>query len=92
MNEKLNQGIKSCTVKTDKFFQDIYSVTDKDYSLISEAQTYSLLAGGKRVRPFIVNEVCRMFGGNQEHALTLGAALEMVASGSRKGASSYRNT
>jgi geranylgeranyl diphosphate synthase type II len=78
MNEKLNQGIKSCTVKTDKFFQDIYSVTDKDYSLISEAQTYSLLAGGKRVRPFIVNEVCRMFGGNQEHALTLGAALEMV--------------
>ena len=46
--------------------------------MISEAQTYSLLAGGKRVRPFIVNEVCRMFGGDPDFALTLGAALEMI--------------
>lgn len=78
MNDILRQKITDCANQIESFFEKVYSNADKDYSLIAEAQTYSLLAGGKRVRPFIVSEVSRMFGGDPEQALTLGAALEMI--------------
>ena len=28
-----------------------------------ESQRYSLLSGGKRIRPFLVTEFCKLFGG-----------------------------
>ena len=39
---------------------------------------YSLLAGGKRLRPVFVLDFCRMCGGNWEQALSFAAAVEMV--------------
>ena len=78
MNDILHQRMSECSERIEQFFKNAYSKTDDDYSLISDAQIYSLLAGGKRVRPFIACEVCRMFDGNQDHALALGAALEMI--------------
>lgn len=52
--------------------------TDKDYGLIFDAERYSLLGGGKRVRPFIVNECCRMLGGDISKSMPLACAVEMV--------------
>ncbi len=43
-----------------------------------EAMSYSTMAGGKRIRPFLVMEVCRALGGRQEEALIYAAALEMI--------------
>ncbi len=43
-----------------------------------EAMRYSLLAGGKRLRPMMTLEFCRMCGGNWEEALPYGAAVEMI--------------
>ena len=43
-----------------------------------EAMSYSTMAGGKRIRPFLVMEVCRTLGGRQEEALIYAAALEMI--------------
>ena len=43
-----------------------------------EAMRYSLLAGGKRIRPVLVLEFCRLCGGNWEKALPFAAAEEMV--------------
>lgn len=45
---------------------------------IYPAMEYSLLAGGKRLRPTLALEVCRMCGGREELALPLGCAVEMV--------------
>lgn len=45
---------------------------------IYPAMEYSLLAGGKRLRPTLTLEVCRMCGGNEDTALALGCAVEMV--------------
>ena len=39
---------------------------------------YSLLAGGKRLRPVFVLDFCRMCGGDWEQALPFAAAVEMV--------------
>lgn len=43
-----------------------------------QAMEYSLLAGGKRLRPILTLEVCRAAGGDVEAALPLACAVEMV--------------
>ena len=42
------------------------------------AMRYSLLAGGKRIRPVLVLEFCRLCDGNWEKAMDFAAALEMI--------------
>lgn len=48
------------------------------YADLREAMEYSLMAGGKRIRPVLVLESCRMCGGDPELALPFACALEMV--------------
>ena len=45
---------------------------------LAEAMRYSLLAGGKRIRPLIVLEFCRIAGGDIEKALPVACAVEML--------------
>lgn len=48
------------------------------YGQIYDAMNYSLMAGGKRIRPVLTLETCRMCGGDVEAALPFACALEMV--------------
>ena len=43
-----------------------------------EAKRYSLLAGGKRLRPMMVLAACEAVGGKKEDALPFACALEMI--------------
>ena len=45
---------------------------------LCEAMRYSLLAGGKRVRPVLLLATCDMLGGDVEQARVPAAALEMI--------------
>ncbi len=45
---------------------------------ITEAMWYSLMAGGKRVRPVLTLEFCRVCGGNVQKALSAACAIEMI--------------
>ena len=45
---------------------------------IFESMRYSLLAGGKRLRPIMCLEACRIFGGDMEKALPTACAFEML--------------
>ena len=45
---------------------------------LEEVMRYSLLAGGKRVRPVLTLAFCEALGGNMQGALSLGVALECV--------------
>ena len=47
-------------------------------ALCTEAMNYSFTAGGKRLRPVILAEVFRMFGGEGDIAEPFMAALEMI--------------
>jgi geranylgeranyl diphosphate synthase type II len=49
-----------------------------DDTRLVEAMRYSLLAPGKRLRPYLVDCCCRLVGGDFEAAVPAGAALEMV--------------
>ena len=48
------------------------------YGALRDAMSYSLLSGGKRIRPALTLAVCRLFGGREEDALPFACALEMV--------------
>ncbi|NJN73828.1 MAG: polyprenyl synthetase family protein [Limnothrix sp. RL_2_0] len=45
---------------------------------IYEAMRYSLLAGGKRLRPILCLAACEMLGGTPEMAMNTACALEMI--------------
>lgn len=49
-----------------------------DHQALLEAMRYSLLAGGKRLRPVLCMSFCELCGGNAEKALSAAAAIEMV--------------
>ena len=46
--------------------------------LLCESMRYSLLAGGKRIRPVLLLAACDMLGGDLKQAKTPAAALEMI--------------
>ncbi|MDY3782395.1 MAG: polyprenyl synthetase family protein, partial [Candidatus Faecousia sp.] len=65
--------------KIENYLAGIYAPYGQEpQKLIFEAANYSLLAGGKRLRPIFVMDFCRMCGGEPENALPLAAAIEMV--------------
>ena len=62
----------------DSYLSRVCVTDDSDLSPLFEAMRYSLLAGGKRIRPFLVLEVAAAFGVEREAALPYAAALEMI--------------
>ena len=46
--------------------------------ILFDAMRYSLLAGGKRLRPIFVFDFCRMCGGDWKQAAPFAAAVEMI--------------
>ena len=56
-----------------------YLPAEEDYQkTIMEAMNYSILAGGKRIRPMLMLETYRLFGGKSEVIEPFMAAIEMI--------------
>lgn len=51
---------------------------DQPQKVLFESMRYSLLAGGKRIRPILVMDFCRMCGGDWKNAAPFAAAVEMI--------------
>ncbi|MEG1720129.1 MAG: polyprenyl synthetase family protein [Pseudoflavonifractor sp.] len=61
----------------DRYLKDVFARREPKADLY-DAMLYSLLAGGKRIRPVLTLEVCRMCGGDTAQALPFACACEMV--------------
>ncbi|QJA09183.1 polyprenyl synthetase family protein [Romboutsia sp. CE17] len=58
---------------------DEYKPKEDGYqTTIMEAMNYSLKAGGKRLRPILTLEACKIVGGNEEDAIPFAVAIEMI--------------
>lgn len=78
MTEETLQLILSRNAKlVEQKLHEIYS-EDPDLKILLDAEQYSLFAGGKRIRPTLVLEFCKLFGGNEEAALPFACAVEMM--------------
>ena len=63
----------------EKYLSDWYTrFHDLPQKPIFEAMEYSLLAGGKRLRPVLAFEFCRMCGADWKAAAPFAAAVEMI--------------
>ena len=58
--------------------QNCFQYENEPQKELFQAMRYSLLAGGKRLRPVFVYDFCRMCGGQWESATPFAAAVEMV--------------
>lgn len=62
----------------EKRIDELFPESDCAYRKVIDAARYSLTLGGKRIRPIIMMEFCRLCGGEAKDALDLAIALEMI--------------
>lgn len=68
----MKELIKQIDENLDKFLEEKYPEE------IFKSMRYSVLACGKRLRPVLCLETCRIFGGNIEDAMPTACAIEML--------------
>ena len=63
----------------ENYLKGIYQkYQDQPQKPLFEAMEYSLLAGGKRLRPVFALDFCKMCGGDWQNAAPFAAAIEMI--------------
>lgn len=73
-NMTANEYKKYVDAKLSEYFKP----SGLSYDGLFESMHYSLTAGGKRIRPMLVLEFCRISGGNIEKTLPVACAIEML--------------
>ena len=75
--------IKEMTTEYTRFIENFldeacFHYDSEPQKTLFSAMRYSLLAGGKRLRPIFVFDFCRMCGGDWKQAVPFAAAVEMI--------------
>jgi geranylgeranyl diphosphate synthase type II len=76
--EELKATVRADAEKIEKELDAYLTSNDEDIARLFDAQRYSVLDGGKRIRPFLVNEFCRLFGGDEKVSMAYACAIEMI--------------
>ena len=67
------------TEKTiERIISEVSEKTAKEFKALPESMLYSANGGGKRIRPTLTIEFCKLFSGDVKAALPLAAAVELV--------------
>ena len=78
MSPDLSGAVTAVAARIEAALDALLPLADGPERRVSEAMRYATLAGGKRLRPFLVVEGARLFGVEPEGALRAAAAIEMV--------------
>ena len=79
MSEQLDARTREYRELIENYLIDFYKrFHSEPQTLLFEAVEYSLLSGGKRLRPIFTLEFCRMCGTDIKVALPFAAAVEMI--------------
>lgn len=74
----MNEILESHARLIEKKISDFVPKTNPDYDIIGKAMLYSLESGGKRVRPVLTLEFCRISGGDVQKAVPFATAVEFI--------------
>ncbi len=74
----IKQKLDSFSLLFENFLKNEISYNNAEYKEHYSAMEYSLLLGGKRLRPFILSEFYKAAGKNDDLYLNFAAALEMI--------------
>ena len=79
MNLPFEDRNKAYTAYINEYLDDqCFCYIGHPQKILFESMRYSLLAGGKRIRPVFVFDFCRMCGGDWKQAAPFAAAVEMI--------------
>jgi len=78
MQSLLMQRLEECRRKVEAALDEWLPKEEEFPSVLHQAMRYSVFAGGKRLRPFLVLECCRLVGGDEERALPAACAVEIL--------------
>ena len=70
----LNAYAEKIDAALEKYLKSASNPQEKIY----EAMAYSVFAGGKRLRPVLLLEACRICGGDEAEAMPFACAMEMI--------------
>lgn len=74
----INDVLEKIKVLVENRIDELFPEINTPYSEACKAARYSLMSGGKRIRPAIMLEFCKLCGGKYEDALDFAVALEMI--------------
>lgn len=77
MNQ-FDERLRRYTDEVEGYLQQCFIEPEEPQQVLFDAMRYSLLAGGKRLRPALTLAFCVLCGGKAENALPFAAAVEMV--------------
>ncbi len=63
---------------TDKTITKLLASTRSNHAILIDAMRYSVTLPGKRIRPYLVLEFCRLFSGSEDKGVMYGASVEML--------------
>jgi geranylgeranyl diphosphate synthase type II len=72
------EALKEKAALFETYLRETFTKGENRQKKIYEAMEYSLLAGGKRIRPVLALAACELFGGGPEKAAPFAAAVEMI--------------
>lgn len=78
MRIKTDMTLKEYKALIDTKLAEYFRADDIPQAGLFEAMRYSLNAGGKRIRPILVLEFCRITGGDCDKSLPVACAIEML--------------
>lgn len=78
MYENIKKRLADNAIAINNALSEIYSFDSATHRLLTEYQRYGLLDGGKRIRAFLVMEICRLFDGDERTAQNYACAIEMI--------------
>jgi geranylgeranyl diphosphate synthase, type II len=78
MSFDINDYLSSRKESVDKRLLEYLLRSKNDSSKLTESMIYSVMAGGKRLRPILCIASCEVFGGKIEKTLPIACAIEMI--------------
>ena len=78
MGSMLKDAFKTAVAETEAVVYSYLPAEEGHQKTIFEAMNYSMKAGGKRLRPLLMHEVYKMFGGTGKEIEPFMAAIEMI--------------
>lgn len=74
----IDKLMKNYALAVEKRLGELLPENSAEYRAVTDAARYSLFLGGKRIRPIIMLEFCRLYGGDTASVIDFAAALEMI--------------
>jgi len=77
-NKEMLREFENCQALIEGRLGGFFTIGNENYAKLLESMRYSLLAGGKRIRPVMCLKFCEAVGGKPEAALDAACAIEML--------------